>query len=149
MTYKEKLLDPRWQKKRLSILNRDEFTCKHCNSKDKTLHVHHLDYLALKDPWDYSDEFLLTLCHECHEEETKERPSDEKHILRAIRLKFKDTYSRYCLYSAISQIDNIDNLMYLLKELKDESILIEQFLKELISEKASRKNAQECLELDL
>jgi 5-methylcytosine-specific restriction endonuclease McrA len=45
MNYKEQLLDPRWQRRRLEILQRDEFTCQKCLSKDKTLHVHHIDYI--------------------------------------------------------------------------------------------------------
>lgn len=31
MTYSQKLRDPRWQKKRLEILERDSFTCQHCH----------------------------------------------------------------------------------------------------------------------
>lgn len=64
MTYPEKLKDPRWQKKRLQIFERDNWTCQKCNDKDSTLHVHHLKYH--KNPWDVSDDFLVTLCHECH-----------------------------------------------------------------------------------
>ena len=40
-SYYEKLLDPRWQKKRLEILNRDEFKCRSCGDDKSTLHVHH------------------------------------------------------------------------------------------------------------
>lgn len=71
MTYREKLLDPRWQRKRLDILKRDQFTCKHCGCTTKTLHVHHLFYLKFKDPWDYEDVYLITLCFKCHEAEEK------------------------------------------------------------------------------
>jgi hypothetical protein len=65
-TYSDKLKDPRWQKKRLEILNRDEFTCQWCSDTEKTLHVHHLKYSG--DPWEIEDEFLLTLCETCHED---------------------------------------------------------------------------------
>ena len=68
MTYFDKLKDPRWQKKRLKILERDEFTCQLCNSTDKTLNVHHLFYFKNHDPWDYLDTMLLTLCQDCHGE---------------------------------------------------------------------------------
>ncbi len=30
------------------------------------LQVHHLAYIEGRDPWDYSDEILITLCKECH-----------------------------------------------------------------------------------
>jgi hypothetical protein len=66
MTYSQKLRDPRWQKKRLQILERDQWKCCACGCADKTLQVHHLVY-AKKDPWDYDDECLQTLCEDCHE----------------------------------------------------------------------------------
>lgn len=66
-TYKDKLLDPRWQKKRLEILQRDEFTCQNCGNKEKTLHIHHFRYNKNGDPWDVDDSVLITLCCDCHE----------------------------------------------------------------------------------
>ncbi len=65
MIYKEKLLDPRWQKKRLLIFKRDKFTCQSCGEKGKTLHAHHSRYF--KDPWDIEDNYIITLCCDCHE----------------------------------------------------------------------------------
>ena len=64
--YVEKLKDPRWQKKRLEILQRDEFTCQQCFNTEMCLHVHHRIYQRGKEPWDYSDSLLVTLCEECH-----------------------------------------------------------------------------------
>lgn len=69
MNYQEKLKDPRWQKKRLKVLQRDNWTCQLCESKDKTLHVHHKYYLPNAEPWDVPDSALVTLCFECHEGE--------------------------------------------------------------------------------
>jgi hypothetical protein len=69
MTYKEKLKDPRWQKKRLQIFERDEWACKMCCSTTKTLQVHHVRYYKNCDPWDYDDADLVTLCESCHEAE--------------------------------------------------------------------------------
>lgn len=69
MTYSEKLKDPRWQKKRLKILERDEFSCKSCGDTEKTLNVHHIAYDT--NPWDTEDKLLITLCEECHEAEEK------------------------------------------------------------------------------
>lgn len=68
--YSKLLLDPRWQKKRLEILNRDEWTCKNCCNAEETLHVHHCYYEKGKKPWEYPDASLLTLCATCHQEET-------------------------------------------------------------------------------
>lgn len=66
MTYAEKLLDPRWQKKRLEILDRDHFTCQLCDDTTTTLHIHHLKYNPNRDPWDIANEFLITYCKHCH-----------------------------------------------------------------------------------
>lgn len=84
MTYSEKLKDPRWQKKRLEILNRDNFTCQSCGDTTKTLHVHHIHYYAGMLPWEYAPEILITLCEDCHqfEEARKKEPSDwSKHLM--------------------------------------------------------------------
>ncbi len=42
MKYSEKLKDPRWQKKRLEIFQRDEFHCQQCGDGENTLCVHYL-----------------------------------------------------------------------------------------------------------
>lgn len=62
--YGDKLLDPRWQKRRLEVFESDNFTCQWCGNKDKTLHVHHFCYLS--NPWDSEDGDLVTLCCDCH-----------------------------------------------------------------------------------
>jgi hypothetical protein len=63
-TYSEKLLDPRWQKKRLKIMERDNFSCTCCNDDKLSLQVHHLSYKG--NPWDVDDNQLITLCLDCH-----------------------------------------------------------------------------------
>lgn len=68
MKYSDKLRDPRWQKKRLEIFNRDKFKCTNCGSGHKELHVHHEIYSG--EPWDAPNEYLKTLCHVCHLKET-------------------------------------------------------------------------------
>jgi hypothetical protein len=67
--YSELLKDPRWQRKRLKILERDNWTCQHCLSTEKTLCVHHTRYEGL--PWEVGDEFLITFCNDCHDAETE------------------------------------------------------------------------------
>ena len=69
MTYSEKLKDPRWQKKRLQILERDNWTCQICEATDKTLHVHHWQYYRDTEPWDYDEWLLVTVCDDCHSSE--------------------------------------------------------------------------------
>ncbi len=66
ITYSEKLTDPRWQKKRLEIMGRDNFRCQSCWSKKNTLNVHHKKYTA-KNIWDEPSENLTTICKNCHD----------------------------------------------------------------------------------
>ncbi len=58
--------DPRWQKKRLEIMQRDEFKCRDCRSATNTLAVHHSYYVTGRLPWEYPDFSLETLCEDCH-----------------------------------------------------------------------------------
>lgn len=66
--YSELLKDPRWQKKRLRIFERDKWACTECHSTERTLSVHHKRYQS-HNPWETDDIYLVTLCNECHETE--------------------------------------------------------------------------------
>ena len=65
-TYYEKLRSPQWQRKRLEIMERDDFTCRSCGSTDNPLNVHHKTYRKNTDPWDYDDKNFITYCEDCH-----------------------------------------------------------------------------------
>jgi hypothetical protein len=58
--------DPRWQRKRLEIMELRDFTCEWCGANDKTLNVHHGYYERGKMPWEYDNETLHCLCEPCH-----------------------------------------------------------------------------------
>jgi hypothetical protein len=88
LTYSEKLKDPRWQKKRLEILQRDNWTCQQCCDTESTLHVHHRRYLPGKEPWDIPNEYLVTLCESCHEFETEEIDAACHDLIAMVREKF-------------------------------------------------------------
>jgi len=66
-TYAEKLLDPRWQRKRLEVLDDNDFTCQSCGDSESTLHVHHKMYAKGKEPWEYTLNQYSVLCKTCHE----------------------------------------------------------------------------------
>lgn len=68
-SYAELLRSPMWQKKRLEIMERDNFTCQHCGCTHKVLQVHHREYIKGRKPWKYEDDNLVTLCEDCHEKE--------------------------------------------------------------------------------
>jgi hypothetical protein len=65
-SYSELLKDPKWQEKRLRIMDRDHFRCRICNTNEVTLNVHHKKYIKGKAPWEYSDADLLAVCEDCH-----------------------------------------------------------------------------------
>ena len=67
-TYAAKLKDPRWQKRRLQVLDQSDWSCQDCGCKDSTLHVHHKRYVKGREPWEYGDRELEVLCETCHKE---------------------------------------------------------------------------------
>lgn len=105
MTYKDKLLDPKWQKKRLKILERDDFSCKICNDKEKTLHVHHLEYNNNGEPWDIKDESLITYCCDCHKLIEYINKYDERiiHIIKVEKSYVSDDFSYYSILNNNSE----------------------------------------------
>lgn len=99
MTYKEKLLDPRWQKKRLEVLQRDEFTCQQCGDKEETLHIHHFCYPKSRNPWDSDELDLITYCASCHTlEEYLKTTLQDFTILDIIKTKYKDFTQLTCIF---------------------------------------------------
>jgi len=67
LTYYEMLKHPKWQKKRLEILEREDFSCAWCeNDKDNQLHVHHMFYDNDMKLWEYPDHTMVCLCSVCH-----------------------------------------------------------------------------------
>lgn len=66
-TYTEKLRDPRWQKKRLQVLEAATWRCEDCKCKDKPLEIHHCYYIRGLEPWQYGGDLLMCLCETCHE----------------------------------------------------------------------------------
>lgn len=96
-TYQKKLLDPRWQKKRLKILERDDWTCQRCGDSTSFLHVHHLSYG--KEPWDVSNDLLVTLCENCHYI-VEQLQSEGNEIEKIIRVEYtEDNAVAYNAYS--------------------------------------------------
>ena len=65
--YAEKLRDPRWQRRRLEVFQRDNFTCLGREDRNSTLHVHHRYYRRGFEPWDYPLTAYQTPCVSCHE----------------------------------------------------------------------------------
>lgn len=86
--YWQKLKDPRWQKKRLEILERDKWSCQFCDRgelDEVELHVHHKGYKWGNEPWDYPNWNFIALCADCHKTETEDIKSSQQDLLWEFR----------------------------------------------------------------
>jgi hypothetical protein len=96
--YSELLKDPRWQKKRLKVLEYAQWRCQFCGSKDRTLHVHHSYYTRGKMPWQYPEGSLVALCDSCHEKlhpERKEPPARYSPPIECVPVEHQSSASRF------------------------------------------------------
>jgi len=64
--YSELLMHPKWQRKRLEIMQRDDFKCQLCKDEETTLNIHHKEYKNGNKPWEYENDNFITLCKDCH-----------------------------------------------------------------------------------
>lgn len=69
LSISEQIKKPQWQKRRLEIMQRDNFSCQICGDKESTLNVHHFHYDNARKYWEYEDWELITLCERCHTNE--------------------------------------------------------------------------------
>jgi 5-methylcytosine-specific restriction endonuclease McrA len=93
ITYYEKLKDPKWQKIRLKIFNRDKWKCVICENEDQTLHVHHTYYKKNSEPWDYDLDTLKTLCSQCHKFQHETIPNVKEELFITIfKLGYWDSF---------------------------------------------------------
>jgi len=67
-SYNSKLRDNRWQKMRLEVMKRDNWTCRCCGTSGDgvVFNVHHAYYESGKNPWEYPVNSLVTWCESCH-----------------------------------------------------------------------------------
>lgn len=83
--YASQFKDPRWQKFRLKVLEKDGFKCTSCGDGESMLHAHHLYYISKRKPWEYPIDSVLTLCDSCHDGE-HEDPSEPKEWERLLMI---------------------------------------------------------------
>jgi hypothetical protein len=105
MTYADKLKDPRWQKKRLEIMSRDNFKCQMCGDEKETLHVHHQKYSG--DPWEADDDHLITLCHHCHLISEMYKIDSSYHLLSVSKVPF----SKVIIINTLFTVGNSDKVL--------------------------------------
>lgn len=120
MSYLELLKHPLWQRKRLEIMKRDNFTCQKCGDQETMLNVHHKQYSKKCKPWEYSNHLLITVCEDCHlviEHLKNKVLIDEISIFKSNKIIFVN----YCEIEEICYINNSNEL-----------ILYHQFLNEIL-----------------
>lgn len=105
--YSQKLRDPRWQKKRLEVMQAADFCCEICGDSDSTLNVHHKQYLKGYEPWDYSIKQLSCICENCHDEFHKKDDSLNKFISYAILSGRGDRDDCAYLIAGLIGVENI------------------------------------------
>ena len=71
--YMARLQEPRWQRKRLQVLERAGWRCAGCGTGEVNLQVHHGYYERGLMPWEYPDESLYCVCDDCHERAEKRK----------------------------------------------------------------------------
>ncbi len=106
-TYAQLLRDPRWQRKRLEIMERDNYTCRRCEATDKTLNVHHTYYEKGLMPWQYPNGSLYTFCEDCHKAEGAHKTEWD--------WKFVETFRRAGATNA-----TLERLVYIMQDLAKE-----------------------------
>lgn len=106
MTYSEKLKSPKWQKKRLELLEQRGWKCECCGEESKTLHVHHSYYSKDNLPWEYEDWAYKVLCEECHQIEQNYMEVSHRVLARGHGLTFK-----FCHWSSIVGEEEFANML--------------------------------------
>jgi hypothetical protein len=113
----KKYKDPRWQKKRLEIMERDEFSCLDCGDSEKTLNVHHKWYEKDTAPWDYPDECYETLCEDCHKEHENTKSQIKEYIKKLYHseqdqlLGYLKALDPNLEMSGFIKVDNYENII--------------------------------------
>lgn len=120
-TYSEQLSSPKWQRKRLEVFERDNFTCLSCGATGEQLQIHHVNYVYGKLPEDYETSELITLCKECHECITAKikqcnwivrimgNSVEKLDLVSDILFAVSNKYSVEALKSTLKHIESINN----------------------------------------
>lgn len=90
MTYQEQIKSPKWQKKRLEILNLRGFKCEKCSCEERQLHIHHRFYLKDRKAWEYNNDVFQVLYHSCHENEHLSEHVNDFDIYKYLILRLND-----------------------------------------------------------
>ena len=107
-SYSDKLRNPKWQRKRLEIFERDGFTCTQCGDDKNELQVHHKIYIPDIQPWEYPNDVLITLCKKCHDKEFV-RWKYEVYLLHTLKAKGFSSFEILSLSCFIEKYNGFRN----------------------------------------
>lgn len=99
LTYREQLQHPRWQRRRLAVLQAADFQCEECGSGEKTLNVHHVHYMLGTMLWDYPLALLECLREGCHKERQKVQQTILLNVATVLRDLKLDELRRQPVYT--------------------------------------------------
>ena len=108
-----------WQKKRLELMNRDNFTCVECFDDKSILNIHHVKYatflLGKIDVCSCDENELITLCDKCNNKKKKlNRISDileREEIMKSMYGYEKEEFSNTLNFENFNQW-NCGNYLY-------------------------------------
>jgi hypothetical protein len=109
MTYQEQIAHPKWQKKRLEILQRDNFTCTLCGDTETTLHIHHEEYG--KFAWSVDSKYLHTRCSHCHLLEEYYKKNYSGTVNTILRVSKRESIGNYLIMYVYRISHNGNNLL--------------------------------------
>ena len=84
--------DPRWQKLRLRVFERDNYTCQFCGNTSIQQHAHHKWYRDGLLAYQYELKELITLCSICHQ---------KTHDIQEKELKKASQFLKYIFFNPI------------------------------------------------
>lgn len=114
-SYSDKLKSPKWQKKRLDILNLRGFKCEVCGDEENQIQVHHRFYLKGREPWQYDNDVFQVLCEKCHENSHKKDVEIRNIEVEVLPQKYADL----CNHLSMFPENEIEKLSDYLIELID------------------------------
>lgn len=119
--YADKLKHPKWQRRRLEILQRDNFTCQLCGDTETTLNIHHKKYHK-GEIWEYNDDELITYCEICHLVVEYFRKEYKSLILLASYNQPSDNDENIVNIVALLELDNEQYIVILYLNKSDRSL---------------------------
>ncbi len=67
-------------------MQRDKFMCQICGDEESMLTVHHKVYEKNREPWEYEDNYLVTVCDSCHKNQHSEESTYTPLLIKQIKV---------------------------------------------------------------